>query len=179
MPTTYKRADNTAEGCRDRMMEKFHPDLFKLAVNVDLLFAWNDDPEKPAVTLGGYPCYAKVRIVGLKDRTLGHGDAEIIIDEAKWFRLSPAERDALMDHELTHLDLKRDPETYTPMRDALNRPRLTMVKHDYQFGWFTNVVKRHGLSSIEAKQANDLMKTDGQLYFGFADQKPPMKLATA
>lgn len=175
MPTTYQRADETVERVRDRMLEKYHGELVQLAVNVDLLMAYN--PDGDAVSHGGYPAQAKVKIIGLKDRAAGRGDAEIIIDDSNWQSLSPGERDALMDHELEHLSLKRNAKTNAPERDDLNRPKLKMVKHDHQLGWFNTVADRHGESSAEVRQAKALMKQDGQLYFAFSELKSPLRIA--
>jgi len=147
----------------------FHSGLIDNKVKIEALFVSKDedaDPEKPALALNGYACLAVIRITSLKERSAGRGDAEITFDCDRYEELTDAQRDALIDHELTHLRLKTN--RYGQVRDAAHRPKLTMRKHDHQFGWFDDVARRHGESSGEVRQARDLLRSaEGQLYFGF------------
>lgn len=165
MATTYERAGESITGVVDLMMQKYHHDLQSLEVKVDVLMARN--AEGDAVTLGGYPCQAKVRVIGLKDRAAGRGDAEIIIDELNWDGLTSKQRDALIDHELEHLEPVINPKNNKPKRDDLDRPKLKIKKHDWQIGWFDSIAKRHGDHSAEKQQAFALQAESGQLYFDF------------
>jgi Putative phage metallopeptidase len=108
-----------------------------------------------------------VRIPPLKDRALGIADAQIVIDRAGWLALSQRQRDALVDHELTHLTRKIDKETGEMLVDILDRPKLVMRKHDHQHGWFDEIAQRHGEASPEVRQARRLIESSGQLYFDF------------
>jgi hypothetical protein len=170
MSKTYDLAPPHVHATVRAMMEQFHGELAAYEVKVDLLYASTDDPEKPAVTLGGYPCYATVRITTAKERAKGHGDAEILIARDKYEEMSDEVRNALIDHELEHLQLKKM-KGGDVKRDDHGRPVLKMKKHDHQFGWFNDVARRHGDYSIEMQQAKRLMNADGQLYFGFATVK--------
>ena len=40
-----------------------------------------------------------------------------------------------------------------------------MRKHDFQVGWFHEMVRRHGAASAEMKQAQAFREIHGQLYF--------------
>lgn len=126
----------------------------------------------PCLKHQGYPAGAVVRITPLKDRALGIADATIVIDRAGWLALSQRQRDALVDHELTHLARKVDKETGEMVCDALDRPMLKMRKHDYQLGFFDEVAARHGEASPEVRHARRLMEHSGQLYFDF-EARPP------
>lgn len=152
------------------MLEKYHPDLKD--VRVGALMAYDpDDPKTGVLVHQGYPASAMVRIISPKDRAAGMPDAQIIIDLADWLLLSSAERDALIDHELTHL--VRVEKDGIGLFDIQGRPKLKMRKHSRQFGWFDEVAERHGEASPEVRQARQLLQSGAeQLYFpGFEPAK--------
>ena len=153
----------------ERMQEAHHEDLDE--VTISALFAFDNESSLPVLKHQGYPAGATVRITALKDRALGVADAQIIVDRAGWLALSGRQRDALIDHELTHLEVKTEEEEGAKdpvaVYDVLGRPKLLMRKHDHQFGWFDEVAQRHGEASPEVRQARVLMEKSGQLYFDF------------
>lgn len=161
---TFSHAPD-ADMCIERMQDAHHADLE--GVTVTALFAFDTESTLPVLKHQGYPAGAVVRITPVKDRALGMADATIVIDRAGWLALSGRQRDALIDHELTHLARKIDKETGEVVFDVLERPKLQMRKHDHQFGWFDEVAQRHGQASAEVRQARRLMESSGQLYFDF------------
>lgn len=108
---------------------------------------------------------AFIKINSLKLRIKGMKDAEITLDKSVWDNLNDQARVALIDHELTHLQIATDKEGNVKYDDA-NRPKLKMRRHDYQMGWFREVALRHGEYSPERVQAQILMKEDGDTFFG-------------
>lgn len=145
----------------DAVMVRYHGPLKDAGVTISILMAHppcdqNGDVKGPAVSHGGYPALAKIRITSHKDRVHGLGDAELIIDSYEWDTLGAEEQDAVIDHELTHLELRlvEDKQTGAMVvdRDDQERPKLKLRKHDHQFGWFNDVVRRHGKASIEWQQ---------------------------
>src|SRR5690606_8677815 len=107
MPILTK-APNVVRLIVDEMVGMYHTPLRDAKVTIDLLFAFpkSEDDETAPVKLHGYPCVAVVKINAYKLRVLGHGDAEITIDARQWDELSEEERRALIDPELTHLELR-------------------------------------------------------------------------
>lgn len=156
---------------------KHHEDLKD--VTVSGLFVFDTETTLPCLKHQGYPAGAVVRITPLKDRALGISDATIVIDRAGWLALSQRQRDALVDHELTHLARKVDKDTGEMVFDALDRPVLKMKKHDHQYGWFDEVAQRHGEASPEVRQARRLMEHRGQLYFDFEPAAPAVAAKSA
>ena len=147
---TYTPADSDVLDRVARLMAAHHGMLVEYGVRIDCLFAHPDldedgVPKGPPVTLNGYTCAAKVKITSPKDRAKGCGDAEILIDHDVYQELSDAERDALLDHELQHLDAVSE-------FDDMGRPKLKMRLHDHSFGWFDVIVARHGRASFECQQ---------------------------
>lgn len=156
MSVSYQLAPPEVHDIIRRVMERDHPDLFAAEVKVDCLLALppvdrNGDATGPAVSVGGYPCLASIRVVNLRDRAKRMGDAEILIDSEEWEVLREDQKEALIDHELTHLQLRVN-DKGALIRDDLGRPKITMRLHDHQAGWFDEVAKRHGQASVEVQQ---------------------------
>jgi len=148
------------------LIRRFHPDLARVQVRIDFIFVSTDSEDAPALTPGGYPAQAVVKIIGPKERAMERGDAEIVIDEANWNDLTAAERDALLDHELYHLEVAMNKNGTREKRDCCGRPVLKMRKHDRQFGWFDAIARRHGSASLEVIQFKKFTATNEQLYLG-------------
>lgn len=158
--TTYALASDDLKDTLTSVMDEFHPHLRDAGVNVDILLAHattdaNGDTNGPALRLHGYACCATIRIVGLKDRVAGRGDAEMLVDGDRCDTWSEDQLRAIVDHELTHLELQVSDQG-TVKRDDIDRPLLRIRKHDHQFGWFDCVARRHGKHSIEVQQAQQL-----------------------
>ena len=168
MGRTYEKCGDDVHELVRRSIDMHHPELSKAGVTFALLFAHSAVDEEgevkgPALTAGGYPAAAVSRIVGLKDRTKGLADAEIVIDGDGWMDLNPKAKLALIDHELTHF-LVRQGEG-GPALDDLKRPLLKLRRHDIQAGWFIEVAQRHGEAAQEVRQAREIMDGRGQMCF--------------
>jgi hypothetical protein len=170
----FERAPAEADLIVGRMMERYHPQLRDAGVTVDCLFAFattdeNGDTIGCAVKLHGYACKAVVRVLSLKDRTVGRADVEILIDGDNWDTWSEAEKDALIDHELEHVELRTDKDGLL-IRDDLDRPKLRLRKHDWQFGWFDSIARRHGHASGEVQQFEQFKESHRQTWLPFMDK---------
>jgi hypothetical protein len=165
MAKTYSAASADLLKRIERMQAEHHPDLAK--VTVGALFVFDDEKTEPVLKHQGYGAAAVVRITPLKDRALGMADALIVVDRAHWQKLSAAQMNALIDHELEHLVTVLDTDTGKPKFDSMDRPKLAMRQHDHQLGWFDAVARRHGEASPEICQARQLLEQTKQLYFDF------------
>jgi hypothetical protein len=162
MPTTYATADDDVTEFLADVMRRYHPPLFDAAVRVGVLMAASDTGD--AVTHGGYPALATIKVISLRDRVHKQIDAELVIDRRKWDELPRASQEAVLDHELSHIALKEF--GYAPVldadgkptgetdirfeRDDLDRPKLVTVKGDWNTGdGFAAVIRRHGRSAVE------------------------------
>lgn len=171
---TYSQASDDVLRTIERIREEFHaPDLD--GVTVAALFVYDMEATEPVLTHGGYPAQAMCRITPVRDRALGVADAVIVIDRSHWLTLNVQAREALIDHELYHLERVVDEDTELPKTDAVDRPKLRIRKHDHQFGWFDAIAERHGEASPEVRQAKQLIAATGQLYldFGPAQRRRP------
>lgn len=167
MSKFYDQAPKEVRARVDALFAKHYPQFKTIGLRIDLLVAKFDDEDEDgsAIKLHGYPCKAVVRITSAKERAAGRGDAEITIDEKIYEGMTEEERDALLDHEIYHLQLKT--VSGIPQQDAHNRPVLKMRLHDHEFGWFDEIAKRHGEHSSEVQQANAFRSKAGQQCFGW------------
>lgn len=166
MPTTYSPADPSALELLTRTMARFHGPLVEAEATVRLMFASNEDG--PPLKLRGVPCDGIVRINNLAKRAEGMADATITVDGDKWPNWSDAERVALLDHELYHLELAKD-KSGGLVLDDLDRPRLKMRLHDYEMGGFFEVAKRHRDASGEIQHLKAVNGTYRQMGFDWGD----------
>lgn len=160
----YQLAPKEVAQRAGRMIEAHHPDIENAKVQIDYLYAYAKDPEEPGLKLHGYPALAICKITSLKDRVKGMGDCEISIDAKRYSEMSDAQKDALLDHELEHIQIKRD-EDGLFKTDDIGRPALKMKLHDFDFGWFSSIAQRHGNNSIEVQQAHSIFDSAGQYLF--------------
>ena len=142
--------------------------LVTAGVTIDFVFAYSDkdentgEPLNNALNCHGCKALGITRKIPLKDRAQGRSDAEIALDGDWWNEASIEEKESLLDHEIHHLQVRIDKRGL--VRDDLDRPVITLRKHDYEFGWFKSVAARHGLHSMERLQASQIM-CDAQQYF--------------
>jgi hypothetical protein len=156
MPILTK-ADKDIVDVVTRMVAKYHQPLRDAGVTFAVQVARpktdeDGEPTEIALKANGYPCAAKVRVIPYRDRVNGLPDAEITIDGDEWDTLTDRQRDALVDHEVEHLELVTQVDARgveIVKRDDCERPRLKLRLHDHQHGWFDSVVRRHGESSPE------------------------------
>jgi len=160
-----KMPDETEERVR-HIIKCFHPKLLEGKIRIDLLSVSSDKSAAPLMHQG-YPAMAVIRATGIKERTKGAGDIEIVFDEAAYLKLSESEKDALVDHELYHAEIQVHKKTGKNKLDCKGRPVIKMRKHDHNFGWFEEIAKRHGPAAQEVKQATRLYVFGKQTYFAF------------
>jgi hypothetical protein len=164
MPTSFSLADQDVLDLLDDVMRDRHRPLFDAGVKVGVVMAVSDTAD--AVTHAGHSCYAKIKVVPLIDRLTKGFDAQLLIDLRKWRdELRHRQRIALLDHELSHLELAE--YAYAPVldgdnrptgeqeivgveRDDLDRPKLRLVKGDVNAGdGFARVIERNGEDALE------------------------------
>lgn len=170
MPT-YQRCDKSVNEMANALLFEFdtHKPLINAKTTIDFVFAFSDKDEKTgkpvndALSKNGYKAIGLTRAMPLKDRALGRADSEVALDGDWWKEATVEQQRALLDHELHHLEVKIDNRGI--VKDDLGRAVIRLRKHDYDFGWFNVIAKRHGDSSMERNQAWIIMHDNGQLYW--------------
>jgi hypothetical protein len=159
----------THELCK-QLIELYHPDMDSAAAKVDIVMAFRDpDGDAPAMEKDGHRILGLASTIKLKDRVKGMGDCEIMLDGDAWENLTDKHKAALMDHELEHLEVKRD-KIGDFVMDDLIRPVIKLRNHDRQFGWFDNIARRHRSDSMEVQQMQKLFLEVGQTYLPFVKE---------
>jgi hypothetical protein len=160
MATTYHLPDRDLLYTLYKVMGIYYPELEEAGVKVAILFA--DNPDGPAIKVGGYPALACVRVTPLRDRMFVEHDALIQIDTSAWGELTPQSQEAVLLHELLHLelakptdaDLDNDPDQPKWKTDDLGRPKLKIRPGDWNGGdGFRQVVEIYGQAAVEARNA--------------------------
>lgn len=162
MPKTYDVIDCEAEAMVRRVMQDRHQRLHDLGVSITGLFVYaaknkDGEPVGNALSHGGYPASATIRITSLAERRMGLGDAVLMIDGDSWKEEPTARRVAIIDHELTHLEPKPGKRGIGVQMDDLGRPKLMMRLHDFHFGGFHEVAVRNHESSVEKSTVERLL----------------------
>lgn len=158
----------------DLVMRRYHSRLSDLGVTVETMVVYGPRNKEgiqtgPALTVRGSEAYACIRVSSLEERVAGRGDAIMKIDGDRLKDMRAETLEALIDHELTHLELVPDPEGGEYFcTDDEGRIRLKLRRHDFEVGWFHEVAARHGSASIEVQQAQSLVQLR-QTYFAFLD----------
>src|SRR6266576_2416964 len=163
---TFKQCGVNVRAMASSLLKEFesHAPTLAAEVTLDLVFAFPDydeatgEPINDALKKNGVKALGVTRIVNLKDRAKGLGDAEICLDGHWWETADENEQRALLDHELHHI-------VPTKKTDDLGRPKLKLRKHDAEFGWFAIIAQRHGIASQERKQAAKMVEIYGQFFF--------------
>jgi hypothetical protein len=156
MPKSYEPIDDNHKlrEVLNQVIVSYHRILLDSDVTIALLtvrnFDANGEQVDPALTHGGYPAMATIKINSYRDRVEGKADVTITVDGQRWDELSDAELAAVLDHELTHLELVLE-EDGSVSRDDIDRPKLRMRRHDFQIGGFNEVAKRHKADSLEVQ----------------------------
>ena len=148
MPTTYSEADADVFDFVTDVYEAKFPQIYEIGVTITVLMATNEDGA--ALKHGGYPAAAMIRVTSTKDRVAGLNDVVLYIDAGQWKDLSDIQREALVFHELYHLEPKYDKDGVLK-RDDNGRPKIGLRKHDFQIGGFHAVVEQYKTDALEAQ----------------------------
>lgn len=178
----YSRAEPELLEMVGRVLTEQFPALAQAEIRVDVLCAHPKtdrlgEPAENAITVNGYPAPATINIRGPKERAQGLGDAMITLDAYRWDEQAPPEQEAILHHELSHIELQTS-KSGAVKRDDYDRPKLSRRLHDRQFGWFDSTAKRFGDCSQEVQQAKLFVDELGQIYlpgFGFEAKPTPKK----
>lgn len=173
--STYEKCPADVRELAESILGEFdsHAPIVAHKVKIDFLFARasvdeGGDPKGFAIVHHGIRTYGLTRKIPTKERAMGRGDAEVMLDGDWWEDATEAQKRALLDHEMHHIEVDLD-EDGGLKRDDLKRPKLKLRKHDVEVGWFAVVAGRHGSASIEIQQAKVLMDSYGQLFWPSID----------
>lgn len=172
MAKIYEKGRGEVVDLVNEIMKEHHPQLYAHDVTVDILFIGESDKNGvlvPTLKHDGYSAAATVKSNSIKDRCLGLSDAVITVDMATWKDLSDIKRRALLDHEITHLQLVPIEKGSMIMKtDDLGRPKLKMRLHDWQLGGFTSIAQRYKDDALEVEAVHASRDEYGQYFWDWS-----------
>jgi hypothetical protein len=151
----YSIANEEVNLTIQKVMKENHGDLHAAGVTVTALIARSE--EGPALKVGGKEALGCIRVTKLTERTLGLGDALMILDGESMIAWSSKRLQAVIDHELRHLMLAKNKRTGEIQLDDEGRPKLRIRPHDFEFGWFARTAELYGEESYEVSQAREIV----------------------
>jgi hypothetical protein len=155
MARRYEQAPKTTRTHVDRALSRYHPHLKAAEVTLNVLHAYGPRDEEtgtltaPAIEARGQKALACIKVTNLKDRAAGLADAVLMIDGDDCGEWDDEKWDAIVDHELMHLDLQDS-------TDDLGRPKIKTRHHDYEVGGFWGVGERHKQASVEVQSIQSI-----------------------
>ncbi len=177
MATTFGQPEAIDIELLYTVMVDSHKHLWDARVSVGILMA--DNEESRPIKKNGVPCLAKIAIVPLWLRALIGGcglsgslsmqrppveleastlDLILMIDRREWMEATNEQKQALLDHELSHVVLTKE-EGNNLKRDDLGRPKLKLRNGDWDGSdGFIDVVKRWGDDAPEYRSAERVMR---------------------
>lgn len=159
MAVTYDQAPAEVHEMAREILEEHHPELklgesehVRLCILMAQVTGDDVDPDEPAVKWNGYPALAVISVISYKQRVDKRADAEIIIDRKAWDDMTEPKQRALLDHEITHLEIQTDADGFVKSDDQ-GRPKLKLRLHDWQLGGFRSIAQRYGGDAVEVVEA--------------------------
>lgn len=166
MSKMYRKSGGDMSDLVQEVMKVYYTDLLEQNIKIDLIDAY-DSTGGPAVTVHGLPAAAAIRVLSLKDRIMDRGDVEITFDGYVVDGFTRNEKMALIDHELYHIETKRNKDGQIKY-DDIGRVEYKLKPHDREFGWFDAIARRWGKDSQEYQQANKMVNDEdfSRVYLG-------------
>lgn len=120
------------------LRERYHEELLDAAIALGWCTSWRLDTD-------GHQKLGQCRRATDLDRELHQWDFVILLNRDFWQHenTTPIVRAALLDHELCHATVKRDPETHEAMKNDRGKIVYRIRHHDIEE--FSEIPKRHGL----------------------------------
>lgn len=151
--TAYEKASPVIHDLVKKVMADHHTDLLDCDVEIAILVVRkiSEDGEAfHALKHHGAEAAAKISLVPARRRLLVDHDLELVVDGLTWDNIPAPSREALLDHELTHVVVQKD-KNGQPKTDDIGRPRLKLRPDDYAINGFFAVIERHGNFALEAQ----------------------------
>jgi hypothetical protein len=150
---TYEIAGPDVETAAQKILARCHSEIIQAGVTFRYLIAWGEEGS-PAIKQHGWPCLGLCKIIGLKERVAGLPDVCITLDGLFWGDELPAKKEALLAHELEHVEVVALPVNARAgakwwREDKCGRPKTRIRPHDFQFGGFDVILDRYKKHSQE------------------------------
>lgn len=171
MPKCYQKAHKSVMQIVQKVMEEHHKELLDEKVQVAVLLVWGPRDKDglitgPGVSAHGHAALAKIKVSSESDRLLSGADAVMHIDGDCWEKMKARTKRALLDHELTHLELLVTADGTTKRRED-SSARLGAKLDDWMLTGFYAIAKRYEKDAPEVMGLANL-HAQCQMVFDFA-----------
>jgi hypothetical protein len=139
---TYREAGGDVLKLLERLKQDRYPDLVEAAATIEVLACFG------GLKLRGWPAHALVKVNSHEQRVAGLSDARIVLNGDSWEEQSDGEKEAILEHELYHLEVLREPGGAVKTDDC-HRPRLKLKPHDFEVCGFYAIIERHKTAAKE------------------------------
>jgi hypothetical protein len=177
MPVEYEKAGPEVHELAIEILAAHHPELrmpdgsFPLLC---ILLASNEGNDGgSAVEVNGYPAQARVSVIGYRQRVDDRKDVEIVLDERNWDGLNEPQQRALLDEQITALEVMRD-ENGAVKTDDLGRARLRVRLADWRITGFRSIAQRYGDDAACVRAAKAFQKAFGEVALKPAEERAPL-----
>jgi len=173
----YSLPEDSVLEVLDEAMMKYHQALKKDNIRFGVIMVTSEDKDgepdgKPALkSSSGHAAAAQVSLVSPKDRLTKKYEVEILIDSFVWDEMTPEKRLAVLDHELTHVELVKGDAGATKV-DVYGCPKLKLIPDQFHLWGFLEIAQRHGLASSEVLNMRDMAQQHGHLFGIVPDEAP-------
>lgn len=147
-----------------KVLSLHHSRLIEVSARVSITFVRafdKDDEPIPSLKFAGANAVALVKLVSPERKLRIPFDAEIKIDGYLWDELTELSKDALIDHELNHLQVKTDANG-VPILDDQNNAKLKLVPDDFVLTGFFNVIRHYGENANEYQSVSRITESVSQ-----------------
>jgi Putative phage metallopeptidase len=174
MSLSYEQAGEEIHGMARDIIQQHHGELDMPGFQIKLciMFVSDHETDEPCLELHGDPAGAVISVIPYKQRADKRADAEIIIDRLVWEDLNDRQRTALLDHEITHLEIQLD-ENGCVKTDDIGRPKLKLKRHDWTLSGFRSIAVRYGSDALEVIEARKFDRDYGDVTIAAAGMNLP------
>ena len=183
MPKTFEPADDEARATFDVVLSDHFSVLAALhpPLRFDLLFATDrdrDDNPVPALKKHGHHVAAYIKRVPDDEKAKGSDapDLRIVIDKLQWDDLGEREREALLHHETSHVEPKRDKHGVIRL-DRYGRVAVRLRPDDWMLTGFRQTVAIFGQDALERQALDGALRMLRQRDLPFGDEAEPSTVA--
>jgi len=174
----YELADDSVHDLLKEAISAYHNMIGKLEIKFGLIRVTSVDKkgepdEKPALkSSSGHAAAAQISLVSKKDQLSKNYEVEILFDGPMWDGMTDKKRLAILDHELTHIEIAKDKDGHAKIDDLTGKPKLKLIPDQFHLWGFLDIAKRHGEDSSEVANMRSMAINHGHL-FGLETGTPP------
>ena len=165
MSKNYEMASQEDVKLMNEIIDKHYKELRDYDIQIGLFYLYpkldkDGNSKGPSIKSQGVACAANIRIVSDLNRLTDNTDVKIVLAQEIWSKISKEEKEAILDHELYHLVIAKDPKTDEPLTisETSDKVKLKMKVHNIVLWGFSDIIERHKMNSQELQILDGISK---------------------